>query len=293
MIMMMNGALFHKDDANVSVFDHGFMYGIGLFETFRTYEGKPFLLEQHMERLEAGCNILGIAWKRDDKQIELDIQQLLVHNGWNDAYIRYTVTAGPDQLGLPVNNYDKPNVLIYVKPLPQTPPSLYEKGKPLQKLRTVRNTPETPVRLKSLHFMNNIIAKRELSQYPWAVSAEGLLLTAQGFLSEGTVSNLFFVKAGVLYTPAVETGILPGITRKMVLQLCRSLQVQTHEGWYTWDDLLQADEIFLTNSIQEIVPVTCLFGAEGESYKISNGKAGTYTVRIMNEYRKLIREVSR
>lgn len=289
MKMFLNGRLVDASEAKVSVFDHGFMYGLGLFETFRTYEGAPFLLTRHLDRLSEGCRILELEWERDDRQIRLDLDTLLKSNGWRDAYIRYTVSAGIDQLGLPTEAYRVPTVLIYAKPLPDLPESLYTKGKALQKLATKRNSPETSVRLKSLHYMNNIIAKQELRRYPWAGSAEGLLLTNEGYLAEGIVSNLFFVKSGKVFTPDVKTGILPGITRAAVLELCDQAGLERETGFYTWEELKQADEIFLTNSIQEVVPVTCLYEEDGKSYKISAGQVGTYTACLMKAYQKLVK----
>ncbi len=286
MKIFVNGALQDAEEAKVSVFDHGFMYGIGLFETFRTYEGKPFLLVRHMDRLSDACKWLDIDWERDDLRTQQQIETLLQENGWRDAYIRYSVSAGNDMLGLPAGPYREPNVIIYAKPLPPMPEELYIEGKPLQKLRTTRNTPETPIRFKSFHYMNNIAAKRELAQYSWASSAEGLMLTEQGHVSEGIVSNLFFVKGDCVYTPSEDTGILPGITRSFVLELCSVLHVSWQMGHYTWEDLLEADEIFVTNSIQEIVPITSLYDENGNQSIVGDGVIGAITAALLQAYRE-------
>ncbi|MNW44481.1 Branched-chain-amino-acid aminotransferase [compost metagenome] len=291
------------DQAVISVMDHGFMYGIGLFETFRTYGGRPFLLERHLDRLMAGCRALGIDFKADPGRVESEISELLVQNGLAEGYIRYTVTAGEGPLGLPVGDYDKPRVLIYVKSLPELGVTLYTDGKPLWRLETLRNTPEGEVRFKSLHYMNSVLAKRELARLERAaaqqsvapVPAEGLQLTAQGWLAEGIVSNVFFVRNGKCYTPNLETGILPGITRAMVLELAAEKGIPTEEGCYTWDDLLAADEVFLTNSIQELVPVTELAesgkqgGQEMQRHKVGTGHIGPVTERLLGEYREKAR----
>ncbi|WP_379136992.1 aminotransferase class IV [Paenibacillus sp. sgz500958] len=285
----LNNMVIDAKDAVVSALDHGFLYGVGLFETFRTYKGKPFLLERHLKRMAAGCSELGIPFHLDIVKLQDGISRLMEMNELEEAYIRYTVTAGEDILGLPAGDYAHPNFLLYIKALPQVPEELYTKGKGLQLLSLRRNTPEGGVRFKSLHYMNNILAKRELIGYPSAAAgAEGLMLTAGNELAEGIVSNLFFVRDGVLCTPDTGTGILPGITREMVLELARSAGVPVEEGLYSWEQLKQADEIFLTNSIQEIVPVTALYEKD-ERYQVGDGIAGsiTTTLRLLYNERTL------
>nr|WP_246079682.1 aminodeoxychorismate lyase [Paenibacillus piri] len=282
----MNGTVINEEKAVVSVYDHGFLYGIGLFETFRTYGGIPFLLEAHMDRLASGCRQLGIAYEPSAEAWKRIVTELLSVNGLDDAYIRFTVTAGTDALGLPGGAYAEPSVIVYIKPLPARSDKLYRDGKPLQLLRLARNTPEGEGRLKSLHYMNNLLAKRELQQYAWAAAsaAEGLFVDARGFLAEGIVSSLFFMKDGRLHTPALETGILPGITRAFVMQLGDQAGMRPTEGLYTWHDLLDADEVCLTNSIQEIVPVTSLFDSSGQETRVGGGSAGTLTAALMLQY---------
>jgi len=282
----MNDSVIDAGDAVVSVLDHGLLYGIGLFETFRTYGGEPFLLERHLKRMEEGCRQLGISFTADLGKLRSWINRLMEKNGLQEAYIRYTVTAGEDVLGLPAGNYSTPNFILYAKALPQFPEELYARGKALQLLSLRRNTPEGELRFKSLHYMNNILAKRELAGYSSAVTgAEGLMLTARNELAEGIVSNLFFVKAGILYTPGTATGILPGITREMVLELAGEAGLPVKEGFYSWEQLKEADEVFLTNSIQELVPVTSLFEQEQEN-RISDGSAGPVTTRLLQRYRE-------
>jgi 4-amino-4-deoxychorismate lyase len=154
----------------------------------------------------------------------------------------------------------------------------------LQLLKLVRNTPEGAVRFKSLHYMNNILAKRELMQYPWAANAEGLFVDEKGYLAEGIVSNLFFAKEGKLYTPSLNTGILPGITRAFLIRLAADSGLVLTEGLYTWSDLLAADEVFITNSVQEIVPVTSLLDSGGQRFIVSDGITGKITSELMRLY---------
>jgi len=281
----MNDSVFDAKEAVVSVLDHGLLYGMGLFETFRTYGGVPFLLDRHLERMNAGCRQLGIPFHMDHEKLEDWITRLMDRNGLKEAYIRYTVTAGEDILGLPAGDYSHPNHILYAKTLPPLTAQLYTHGKELQLLSLPRNTPEGPIRFKSLHYMNNILAKRELSLYPsLATGAEGLMLTPLGTLAEGIVSNLFFVKDGVLYTPDLSTGILPGITREMVIALAVQVGLPV-EGLYSWEQLKKADEIFLTNSIQELVPVTSLCERE-ERFVMSGGMSGPVTSQLLLLYRE-------
>lgn len=289
-----NGTICKDSEAVISIYDHGFLYGIGLFETFRTYGGEPFLLEDHMARLQKGCRELRIAHEPELAlaPIRRLLRELLEANGLKDGYFRYTVSAGDDVLGLPSGDYAKPNAVIYVKPLPALADELYTQGKPLQLLRTRRNSPEGEVRLKSLHYMNNILAKRELQQYEAARTsgAEGLMLDGRGYAAEGIVSNVFLVRDGICCTPALDTGILPGITRAFVLNLARRSGMPVEEGHYTWDDVLHAEELFVTNSIQEIVPVTSLLDEQGNHFAVGNGTAGAMTSLLLRQYRSAIAE---
>jgi 4-amino-4-deoxychorismate lyase len=283
--ILVNDQLVDADKAVVSAYDHGFLYGLGVFETFRTYRGKPFLLKEHVSRLQEGCAAIGIDFAPDTEQIQRQIGRLLAANNLPDGYFRYTVSAGKSELGLPSGNYSNATVIVYVKPLPPVHPELAEKGKSLQLLRLRRNTPEGPARLKSFHYMNNILGKRELAARSFTEGAEGLFLTAEGYLAEGIVSNLFFIRDHVCCTPSLETGILPGITRAFVIELAKNLNMEVAEGLYRWQDLWDAEEIFLTNSIQEIVPVTQLFDTEGNRKTVGSGTAGLFTRKLLQKYR--------
>ncbi|MDQ8737499.1 aminodeoxychorismate lyase [Paenibacillus sp. LHD-38] len=282
----LNGSVLDASEAVISVYDHGFLYGMGLFETFRTYGGIPYLLDRHMSRLHAGCEQLGIRYQPDLEQIKGWVNELLAVNGLKDGYVRLTVSAGEAELGLPTGDYEKPNVLMLVKVLPPVNDEVHMRGRELRLLNTRRNTPEGDVRYKSLHYMNNIIAKREMLASQASAGAEGLMLNREGWLAEGIVSNLFFVKDNVIFTPAISTGILPGITRERVLELAGGAGYRTEEGLYSWESLQDADEIWLTNSIQELVPVTKLSDASGKITVVSEGVAGALTRLLLTEYRQ-------
>lgn len=268
--------------------DHGLLYGMGVFETFRTYGGRPFLLERHLERLNQSCEQLGIARKAEPSMVSHWISVLMEANGLQDAYIRYTVTAGEGLLGLPTERYMNPTEILLAKELPSVSQAVYENGRPVRLLSLPRNTPESPVRMKSLHYMNNILAKRELDQYPALEDgpAEGLMLTVEGNLAETIVSNIFFVRKGRLCTPDISTGILPGITRALILELAERLGIESEEGRYRWSDLLEADEVFTSGSVQEIVPITTLIGSNNLIVRIGQGKIGPLTHQLLNAYRE-------
>ncbi|RCX14941.1 4-amino-4-deoxychorismate lyase [Fontibacillus phaseoli] len=305
-----NGVPTPSGEAVISVMDHGFMYGMGLFETLRTYSGEPCLLDRHLTRLNEGCGILGIPYEADAKKMQTEIGELLALNGLSEAYIRLTVSAGEGPLGLTTEKYSKPAVILYAKPLPPVNPVLYTLGKQLWLLRTRRNTPESDVRLKSLHYMNNLLARRELAVYEaretaetsnlpvaqgaspslssYSLPAEGMLLTAEGHLAEGIASNLFFIEKGKLYTPEIGTGILPGITRAVVIELAAKCRLAMEEGKYTWDRLARAEEVFVTNSVQELVPVTLLAEPDGKRIGVGDGEIGRITRQLLYFYRESV-----
>ncbi|MDQ6420698.1 aminotransferase class IV [Paenibacillus sp. LHD-117] len=372
MNVWLNGRIVDGGEAVISVYDHGFLYGLGLFETFRTYGGEPYLLERHLERLRSGCDELGIPFDMEGAELRLRVRELLAVNGLADGYVRLTVSAGDGELGLPAGDYARPTVLLLVKALPATSDETLRRGRELRLLRTRRNTPEGQVRFKSLHYMNNILAKREMlgltrgedraalrsdpdavrqltehgagmsqpesgaepqlpergsnsgqlapsgnrvqdaedvdpllsshsaaSEGPspmvadqeQAVSslpspgAEGLMLSREGWLAEGIVSNLFFLRDGTVCTPSIATGILPGVTRARVLELAQESGCKVEEGLYSWEELLEADEVWLTNSIQELVPVTVLSDWDGFERKVGGGEAGPLTMRLLAMYR--------
>lgn len=286
MMVGYNGSVIEAEKAVVGVFDHGFLYGLGLFETFRTYGGHPHLLDRHLRRLAEGCQALQIAYTPHEHEIRDWLAQVMEANDLTDAYVRMTVSAGEEGLGLPTGAYGRPNVWLLVKELPVTPPSVYEQGRELRLLQTVRNTPEGDIRLKSLHYMNNIIAKQELLRANASTGAEGLLLTKEGYLSEGIVSNLFFVRHDRVCTPSLDAGILPGITRERVMELAAAAGYRVEEGLYRWGDLMEAEEVWITSSIQELIPITTLIDSNGNSCRVGSGQAGRIHHQLLTSYRQ-------
>ncbi|MEH7436501.1 aminodeoxychorismate lyase [Neobacillus drentensis] len=273
MLIYLNGQFISKEDARISPFDHGFLYGIGLFETFRVYEGHPFLLDDHLERLNHGLDELYIKHHFTRDEVNKILQELLEVNQLTNAYIRLNVSAGMGEVGLQVEPYLEPNLIMFPKPLPP-PGELNEKKAVLLKVK--RNSPEGQERLKSHHFLNNVLAKREIGDEP---DVEGIFLNEQGYLAEGIVSNLFWIKGNVLYTPAIQTGILNGITRQFAILLGRKNNLQVQEGFYSIEQALEADEMFVTNSIQEIVPISHF---EGQHLP---GNKGQWVQQLLKDYR--------
>jgi 4-amino-4-deoxychorismate lyase len=293
MKISIDGKLCDEKDAYISAYDHGFLYGMGLFETFRTYQGKPFLLHEHLIRLKESCRQIGISWHVNEHEVEQWVEQLLLVNQLPDAYFRLSITAGVEPLGLPSSEYRHPTLILYVKPLSDDQLQQVTITKNLQLLKHRRNSPESMTRLKSFHYMNNIVAKFELQQYSWAKDAEGLMLTEQSQLAEGIVSNIFFVKNHMLFTPSLDTGILAGITRAQVIRIARNLSWDVQESLYTWEHLLDAEEVFVTNSIQGIVPVTLMFNEFGEQFPVAQQSIGSYTFMLIDRYRQLTERVTR
>ncbi|MFC5530046.1 aminotransferase class IV [Cohnella yongneupensis] len=286
MKLLWNGQLTDSKTTVISAFDHGFLYGMGLFETFRTYSGKPWLLERHAARLRHGCELLGIAYEPRISDLQERIAHLLEANSLSDGYIRWSVSAGEGAIGLPSDTYEQPNEIIYAKALAPDHPDT-RGGKALRRLQVPRSTPESAVRLKSFHYMNNIVAKRELVVAGAGTGTEGLFLDGGGHVVEGMVSNVFWIANGVLHTPSEETGLLPGVTRGYVLELAEEIGLRAEQSAsYRWDDLTAAEEVFLTSSIQEIVPVTRLEDGYGD-YVSPGGSptVGPVTSRMMQLYR--------
>ena len=274
MFIYINEKIIKKEEASISPFDHGFLYGLGLFETLRIYDGHPFLLVDHLKRLNHGLDVLNIKYQFElEKTIKI-LQELLVKNNLTNAYIRINISAGEGDIGLQMSPYTEPNIFIFLKPL-EPIMEIVEKKAVLLKLR--RNTPEGDERLKSHHFLNNVLAKREIGDL--SINHEGIFLTESGYVAEGIVSNVFWKKGNVLYTSALSTGILNGITRQFIIELARKKGLCVQEGLYKVDQILESEELFVTNSTQEIVPILSF-----EEKKFP-GKKGELVQMLYQEYR--------
>ncbi|MCM3598918.1 aminodeoxychorismate lyase [Metabacillus idriensis] len=276
MYIYLNSGYVKAEDAKISPFDHGFLYGLGAFETFRLYKGHPFLLEDHLHRLRGALEELHIHLDLSGLQIEEVIQKLLVLNQLEneDVSVRLNVSAGAGGLAFGAMEYMEPTVMLFMRKLPEMPEDFEKCGRILS---LPRNTPEGEQRLKSHHYLNNVLAKHEIGNEP---SIEGIFLTKEGFVAEGIVSNLFWAKDQIVYTPAIDTGILNGITRQFVIRCLETNSVQVEEGFYLAEELLKADEVFAVNSVQEIIPLKEI---GSQSFL---GKKGEITQTLQKKYKQ-------
>lgn len=277
MYVYVNGSIQPAHEAVVSVLDHGFLYGIGLFETLRIYDGQLFLWEAHYARLRSGLSALRISSPGTSKELAQAIRQTVDANGLSDAYVRLSVTAGAEGVGLVAEGYDRPSLFIFVKSVaPLADPPV---PKRLQTLSLARQTAEGHQRFKSHNYLNNALARQELGA---VLDVEGLFLTHDGYVAEGIVSNLFWVKESRLHTPSLDTGILDGVTRQHVITLAEQIALPVEQGRYRPEELLAADEVFVTNSVQEIVPVSEIDG------KAVVASYGEYTRKLHRAYRQSV-----
>lgn len=267
----MNGEYVKADELRISPFDHGFLYGLGFFETFRTYNGHVFLLEEHLERLKKALNEFNFKIDIEIENVSTIVQQLNNRSNGEDGYFRLNVSAGVHDIGLQPAAYEKPTIIIFRKPLPL---SVRGTEKTAVWLETRRNSPESESRHKSHHYANNVRARLEL---PSLAVHEGLFLTHTGYVAEGITSNVFWVADEVLFTPTLDTGILAGTTRSWVIKESQSIGIEVKEGLFTPDMLNEASEVFVTNAVQEIVPIKSLgsatyAGNQGSIYKLLHNR---------------------
>lgn len=265
MYCWMNGEYLLADELRISPFDHGFLYGVGFFETFRTYEGHVFLFSKHMERLRSALDEYRISMPYTEKVLLAVIQKLNEDAGGTDGYFRLNVSAGVHDIGLAPTAYTEPNVIMFRKELAPMKRGAAKTG---VWLTTPRNEPESTIRHKSHHFLNNVGGRLEL---PSLKELEGIFLTKEGYVAEGITSNVFWVKDHNLYTPSLKTGILPGTTRAFIMELAESIGMRVFEGFYSKEAVEEADEVFVTNAIQELVPLqrigdSVFVGSEGPIY---------------------------
>jgi branched-chain amino acid aminotransferase len=278
MWIYLNDRFVPKDEAVVSVFDHGFLYGDGVFETMRTYHGKVFLLTDHMARLERSASTLGLSLPVSRERLADLVRETLTRNRLHEAYLRVTVSRGPGEIGLDPALCKTPTLVIVAKPFQPYPDSFYMQGVSVMIAKTRRNSPEAiPPHVKSLNYLNNLLAKMEATA---AGAHEALLLNHHGEVTEGTTSNVFAVREGRLYTPAIDCGILAGLTRGVILLVARDLGIATEETRLTANDLYQADECFLTSTTQEVLPVTQVDGK-----MVGDGRPGELTRRLHASFR--------
>lgn len=272
MLCWMNGQYIEDTELKISPFDHGFLYGLGFFETFRTYNGKPAFLQEHLERLHGALATYRIDFPYSLDEVAKVVAQLNDVAEDEDGYFRVNVSAGVHDIGLAPSEYKAPTIIIFRKKLP---PSTRGKEKDAVILKIARNEPESGKRYKGHHYGNNVLARMEL---PSLAAHEGIFLTAAGCVAEGITSNVFWVKNDIIYTPSLDAGILPGITRGWLINYLRQQGYALEEGLFPAEQLLHADECFITNAVQELVPIKQL-----ESVKLL-GEAGPVYAKLHTTY---------
>jgi branched-chain amino acid aminotransferase len=279
------GKLVPAEQAMVSVFDHGLLYGDGVFEGIRVYHGNVFLLKEHVDRLyESALSIrLEIPMSRDE--MAAAVKETVQANGIADGYVRLVVTRGSGTLGLDIRRTSNPQVIVIADTISLYPPELYESGMELITASTIRNhSAALSPRIKSLNYLNNILAKIEGTD---AGTVEALMLNHKGEVAECTGDNIFIVKDGILRTPPTDAGILEGITRNTVMKLAREAGVEVRETAMVRHDIIAADECFLTGTAAEVIAVISLDGRQ-----IGDGKPGPITRDLLSRFQDFTRQQS-
>ena len=277
-----NGKLVPKEEAAVSVFDHGLLYGDGVFEGIRFYGGHVFRLEEHIERLYKSARAIALDVQMNPDEMARAVLQTIAANGLTDGYVRLVVTRGEGSLGLSPRSCPKPTIFIIASTITLYPEEMYKNGLKLVTCATRRiaHGALSPM-VKSLNYLNNIMAKIEAEQ---AGAGEGLMLNEQGYVAECTGDNVFVVRDGRITTPPIAAGALAGVTRAVVFEVARDLGVEIREENITRYDIYTADECFLTGTAAEIIPAV-----ELDSRPVHDGKPGPVTRRLTELFRELTR----
>jgi len=281
MKVWLNGTLVEKEQAKLTVLDHGTLYGDGVFEGIRVYNGKVFQCQAHVDRLFNSARYIRLAVPYTKQEITQAIHETIAANGVTDGYIRLVVTRGEGTLGLSPNRCPTPGVFIIADQIALYPQEMYRDGMAVIIARTVRTSPRmlSPA-VKSLNYLNNIMANLEATD---AGVAEAVMLNEHGNISECTGDNIFIVAGGKLITPPVSAGILEGITRAVVMRLAGKLAISVAERDIIPDQLYQADECFLTGTAAEVIAVTKVDGRT-----IGSGRPGPVTSRLLAAFRQYI-----
>jgi len=276
----LDGELVDKANAKISVFDHGLLYGDGIFEGIRFYSDRVFRLEEHIERLfhSAKAILLKMPWTLEE--VCLATVETIKANGLSDGYVRLVVTRGSGGLGLNPYLCEKPSMFIIASTIQLYPEEYYENGLGLITCATRRPTPASlSPQVKSLNYLNNVMAKIECIQ---SGALEGIMLNEQGYVAECTGDNIFIVKGGVVYTPPISDGSLDGITRQVIFELCETIGIEIREKSLTRYDIYTADEAFLTGTAAEVIPVISL-----DQREVGDGKVGKTAKELVTAFREL------
>ncbi|MEM0084490.1 MAG: branched-chain-amino-acid transaminase [Candidatus Methanomethylicia archaeon] len=280
LLIYINGEFYPESEAKISVFDHGLLYGDGVFEGIRAYNGRVFKLEEHIDRLYESAKTLDIKIPLSKEEFKEIILETLRRNKLTTAYIRPIVTRGIGKLGLDPRHCEKPTIIVIPQRIEQYPSIAAHKRTIKAIVSSIRRTPPfcLPASAKVLNYQNNILAKIEAIH---CGADEAIMLDWRGYVCEGTGANIFIVKRGMLMTPPLYASILPGITRQTIIEIAKRVGIEVLERDLTIHDLYNADEVFLTGTGVEIQPVV-----EVDGRKIGNGEVGPITMRIIEEFKK-------
>lgn len=285
MLAYVDGHFVPQEQASVSVLDHGFLYGDGIYETMRAYDGRIFLLKKHMTRLKSSARSISLKLPMPVDQIAEALEESLNVNKLRNAYLRLHISRGPGPIGLDPALCPVPSMIIIVQPFREYPQQYYAQGVRVAIVGTRRNHPlALPPSIKSTNFLNNILAKIEAKKRG---AYEGIMLNWQGYVAEGTISNIFMVRKSAVYTPHVKTGILAGVTRDLVIRLARRKRLRVEEILLDRKKLMAADECFITNSTLEVMPVTKI-----DATAVGSGKPGPITGLLHLAYQKEVQRCS-
>jgi branched-chain amino acid aminotransferase len=275
-----NGKLVPKEEAAVSVFDHGLLYGDGVFEGIRFYGGRVFRLEEHVDRLYMSARAIALDIPMNPDEMARAVVETIRANDLTDGYVRLVVTRGEGSLGLSPRSCPKPTIFIIASTITLYPDEMYQNGLKLVTCATRRiaHGALSPM-VKSLNYLNNIMAKIEAEQ---AGAGEGLMLNEQGYVAECTGDNVFVIKDGAITTPPISAGALAGVTRAVVFEMARELGIPIREENITRYDIYTADECFLTGTAAELIPAVVL-----DSRPINDGKPGPLTTRLTKRFHEL------
>jgi branched-chain amino acid aminotransferase len=278
-----DGLLTTKADAKISVYDHGILYGDGVFEGLRQYHGKVFECRKHLERLFNSAKAIRLTIPYTLDQLCGAIDETLTKNGLHDSYIRLVVTRGTGTLGISPLNCEHQCVYIITDKIQMYPPEMYENGMAIITASTIRNHPNSlSPKIKSLNYLNNVLAKWEAID---AGVPEAVMLNHLGYVCECTGDNIFIVKKGELLTPSEDSGVLVGVTRDVVMALAKDADIPARETTMTRYDLYVADECFLTGTGAEIIPVTSI-----DKRPIGDSRPGPITKKLIDAFRRKIKE---
>lgn len=266
-----------QDDASISVFDHGFLFGDSVYEVITTHGGKPCFVDQHLKRLRNSADGIFLKLPFNDPWFHAEIQKTLDAAGFDESYIRIVVTRGVGEIDIDPSSCEEPNVLIYVTRTKSYPKENYENGINIALVSVKRNPKEAlNPSIKTGNYLNNVLAKIEANRLG---AQDALMLNPFGYLTECTTSNIFLVQGGRLLTPSTDCGILVGITREITIQLARENGILVEEGQWPAEMLEKTDELFLTGTLKRIMPVTHLDGKA-----VGDGKPGPVTKTLMKLY---------